>query len=159
MQKFLGTLALSATGALVALAAPPNTPSVTSPLSNGVVNATDVHMETGAFFDSDGDSHSNSDWLILSGTSTSWFELAASGTDKLHTHLGQGSTNQLAYDTDYVLMVRHRDNTGAVSAYAQQPFHTASLSTILPLLLQDATSASYTAILPPGGSMRVESTN
>src|SRR5437867_13276505 len=95
MQKFLGTLALSATGALAALAASPDTPSVTSPPNDGAtVNAADVHMETGAYFDPDGDPHLNSDWQIWStgaGSNIVWIENAATGTDKLHTHLGQGT--------------------------------------------------------------------
>lgn len=181
MQKYLTTLVTFAIGATVALATPPNTPTITSPPSDGsVVNAADVHMETAAFSDPDvGDTHLNSDWEILNNslTESNWVEWGATGTDRTHTHLGQGAfvnslagKTQLNYDTDYKLRVRHRDNTGAVSAFAVRTFHTAPATAILPLLLEDAASSptptwkdnsNVNVILPAAGppSLFLESTN
>src|ERR1043166_9423321 len=172
-------MVLFAFGAATAFATAPNAPTITSPASDGaIVNAADVHMETGPFSDPDlGDTHLNSDWQIWTvgaGSNIVWIENAATGTDKLHTHLGQGAfTNslagktQLAYDADYRRLGRHRDNPGAVSAFAQGLFHAAAATAVLPLLLEDAASTPTPAfkdslnasiIVPPGGSVRVEST-
>lgn len=152
MFKHFVRIVTFAIGTATALAGIPNTPVITSPPSDGaIVNGADVHMETGPFSDSGGDTHLNSDWQIWSvgaGSNTVWIENAATGTDKLHTHLGQGSfvnalagQTQLAYDTDYRLKVRHRDNNNEVSAFAERFFHTAPATAILPLLLEDAASS------------------
>ena len=136
-------------------------------------------METTAFSDPDGgDTHLNSDWQIWTvgaGSNIVWIESAATGTDRTHTHQGQGSfTNalasktQFAYDTDYQLLVRHRDNTGAAGAFATRSFHTAPATAVQPLLLEDVASTpvwlndvNANVILPAVGppSVFLESTN
>lgn len=164
------------------LALPPNSPSITSPATDGTtVNGADVHMEATAFSDPDvGNTHLSSDWQIWTvgaGSNIVWIESAATGTDRTHTHFGQGSfTNalagktQLAYDTDYRLKVRYRDNNSEVSAFAERFFHTAPATAIQPLLLEDAAStpvptwkdnSNSSIILPAAGppSLFLESTN
>lgn len=173
---------LMAVSAVSSLAAPPNTPTIISPPNDGAIaNSADVHMETDLFSDPiDGDTHLNSDWEISTITPSSliWSNSAAVGPDKLHTHLGEGvfvnshaGRTSLFYDTDYKLRVRHRDNNGEASTFAERLFHTAAASQLLPLLLEDAAgtpvplwqdNSTVNVILPSAGtppSVFLESTN
>lgn len=147
---------------------PPNTPVITEPGVDGrVVNAEDVHMETGPFSDADaGDMHTCSDWEIWSlagNVSTGallervWFASCTSGIERLHVHLGDGvfggthaGRRALLPNTFYKLRVRHRDSSGEPatewSAFGERGFSTGAISSVFPLELDDV-SASPTPTL------------
>jgi glucose/arabinose dehydrogenase len=131
---------------------PPNTPTITSPAFDGqVVSAFDVHMETAPFSDPDpGDTHFCSDWEIWTITPLErvWVTSCITGLEKVHTHLGDGvfenshlGRTTLFFDTNYKLRVRHRDNTGLWSGWAERPFLTGSQSQVFPMIANDAVTA------------------
>jgi glucose/arabinose dehydrogenase len=112
---------------------------INEPHANGqVVNRADVHMETAPFQDADpGQLHRCTDWEIWTNGlgERVWFAGCLDDTGRVHTHLGDGEfegtlTGQTALvaDTDYVLRVRHRDDSGDPatewSSYATRTFHT-----------------------------------
>ena len=145
--------ALAALAAGPALAqTPPSTPAITSPPYDGYVfSPFDVHMETGPFSDPDaGDTHFCTDWEIwsVSPSERVWVTACITGVERVHTHLADGvfegalaGRTSLDFDTDYVLQVRHRDDTGLWSNWAQRPFSTGSETGVFPLLLDDVTTA------------------
>lgn len=103
------------------VAAPPLTPEISEPASDGrLVSGEDVHMVTGPFADPDGDGHLCSDWEISDEfNELVWYARCATGGEKVHIHLGDGTFTgnratyrHLEYAHDYVLRVRHRDDSG-----------------------------------------------
>jgi|GEM_PF-1246856 len=121
----------------------PNTPTITEPGIEGkVVNPADVHMETGPFADPNpGQLHACTDWEIWNSALTErvWFTSCIGGLEKVHTHLGDGvfqgshaGRTDLLPNTNYVLRVRHKDNSGDPatewSAFAQRGFRTSAVS-------------------------------
>jgi glucose/arabinose dehydrogenase len=158
---------------------PPNTPTITSPLAGQVVSPFDVHMESGPFSDPDpGDTHECSDWEIWTITPLErvWVTSCITGLEKLHTHLGDGTfenshagRTSLFYSTDYKLRLRHKDNTGLWSDWAELPFSTGSESQVFPFVtddVQDLPSPTWNdeagppIVLPAGGTppfLRLES--
>ncbi|MGH7680701.1 MAG: PQQ-dependent sugar dehydrogenase [Candidatus Eiseniibacteriota bacterium] len=144
-------LALGLAGAAMAQTAP-NVPIITSPPYDGYVfSPYDVHMETAPFSDPDpGDTHQCTDWEIWSASPSErvWVTSCISGVEAVHTHLADGifegaltGQTSLDFNTDYILQVRHRDNTDIWSGWAQRPFSTGSATGVFPLLLDDVTTA------------------
>jgi uncharacterized repeat protein (TIGR01451 family) len=134
--------------ALGAPLTPPDTPLITEPGTDGqVVYAGDVHMETAPFSDPDvGNTHNCSDWqIVVSGTlELVWQTLCIGGLEKTHTHLADGTFMgslsgqvELLPSSDYRLRVRHQDNTGEWSNWAERPFQTGPASTVFPLEIDD----------------------
>ncbi|MFC7241086.1 PQQ-dependent sugar dehydrogenase [Catellatospora aurea] len=122
---------------VAARAAGPAAPLITEPeKDNRLLSAADVHMETRAMQNNDaGDAHLCTDWEIWAGNAGSgervWFDSCASGTGRVHVHLGDGvfensftGRKDLIPDKNYTLRVRHRDASGAWSAYSTRPFKT-----------------------------------
>jgi glucose/arabinose dehydrogenase len=117
-----------------AIAAPPSVPVITEPSQDGqLVHPADVHMEAGGFSDPDSDTHSCSDWEIVdvSLSQVAWQAPCATGTEKVHIHLGDGSfvnsyagDTELDFDRDYLLRVRFKDSASELSGWAQRPFRT-----------------------------------
>ncbi|MDZ7363738.1 MAG: PQQ-dependent sugar dehydrogenase [candidate division KSB1 bacterium] len=156
---------------------PPNAPIITEPSTDGqIVNPADVHMETRPMSDPDpGDTHDCTDWEIwtISPNEMIWITSCIGGVEKVHTHLGDGkfigshaNRRELLHATRYRLRVRHRDNTGLWSPYAERLFQTGSPAQLFALLLDDiATSptpalldeAGLEPILPAGAFIRLES--
>ena len=116
-------------------ATPPNTPTITEPgTDNMVLNAADVHMEAPTFSDPDGNSHTCTDWEIVtvSPPQVAWTAPCAVGVSRVHIHLGDGSfvnahagMQQLKFDTAYKVRVRFKDSAGEFSAWRERPFSTA----------------------------------
>ncbi|MGH7455806.1 MAG: hypothetical protein ACRENG_30905, partial [bacterium] len=159
---------------------PPNPPVITEPARQGqIVNAADVHMETQPMSDPDsGDTHYCSDWEIstISTSEQIWEAICVTGVEKVHVHLGDGTfagshsgRTELLYDTLYRLRVRHQDNTGLWSPYAELIFRTGLQRQIFPFELDEVTYSPTPRliagngadfILPPGAtpsSVRIES--
>ncbi len=159
---------------------PPNPPIITEPSTEGqIANPADVHMETAAFSDPDpNDAHACTDWEIRVAASDEliWEARCKDGVERLHVHLGDGqflgshaARAEMEYNAAYRLRVRHQDNTGRWSDYAERGFRTGGPSEIfafelaevaafpLPRLL-DETDAEI--ILPAGNAppeIRMES--
>jgi glucose/arabinose dehydrogenase len=102
---------------------PPATPVIQEPGSEGqIVNPFDVHMVTAPFSDPDpGNTHLCSDWEIWTASTPQrvWRAPCATGNLRVHIHQGDGlfegvlaGRNELDYNTDYQLRVRHRDSSG-----------------------------------------------
>jgi glucose/arabinose dehydrogenase len=120
----------------VAYAAAPSTPIILEPAANGaIVSPFDVHMVTDDFSDPDpGNTHASSDWEIWTvapPVERVWSALGATGTNAVHIHLADGTfegshagRSSMLPSTDYRLRVRHRDNTGQTSSYAERTFRT-----------------------------------
>ena len=159
---------------------PPNTPIITTPAFDGqVVSPFDVHMETAVFSDPDpGDTHFCSDWEIWTVTPSErvWSATCLTGVEKVHTHFGDGTfegsragQTSLAFSTDHILRVRHRDQTGLYSNWAQRAFTTGDQTQVFPLQLDDVTTAptptwkdegASPIVLSPGSpapSLRIDS--
>jgi hypothetical protein len=117
-----------------AVGAPPNPPTITEPDVDGkTVNPADVHMEATGFSDPDGHEHECSDWEIWSAAPMQpvWETACASGLQKVHTHLGDGTfvnshagRTELRWDTDYTLRMRFRDSGGEVGTPSERTFRT-----------------------------------
>ncbi|MFC7758411.1 PQQ-dependent sugar dehydrogenase [Catellatospora bangladeshensis] len=120
-----------------ARAAAPSAPVITEPeKDNRVLSAADVHMETRPLQGNDGgDVHLCTDWEIWAGSPGGgervWFDSCASGTGRVHVHLGDGvfensfaGRADLLPDRQYTLRVRHRDTSGGWTAYSARPFKT-----------------------------------
>lgn len=115
-------------------AAPPSTPTITEPSTDGqLVHPADVHMEATGFSDPDGDTHACSDWQILAGSPAApvWRADCQTGTEAVHIHLGDGQfvgtyagQTELEFDHSYVLQVRFHDSAGEIGDWAQRPFGT-----------------------------------
>jgi glucose/arabinose dehydrogenase len=115
-------VALLTLPAALALAASPVVTKVLEPAEGGApVNPADVHMEA-VFEDADGDGHECSDWEIwtVSPEGPVWEAHCATGAEKIHVHLGDGSfvnsyagRSALEHDTEYELRVRFRDDSDA----------------------------------------------
>lgn len=130
---------------------PPAAPVITEPAVDGqIVNAADVHMETGPFSDPDqGDGHLCTDWEIwtVSPSERVWIIGCIGGVERVHTHLGDGvfenshaGRSELLAETDYRLRVRHRDDSGEAndwSAWSERLFQTGGASAVFPLELID----------------------
>ncbi|MCC7013050.1 MAG: PQQ-dependent sugar dehydrogenase [Planctomycetes bacterium] len=131
---------------------PPFAPTITEPSANGqVVNAADVHMETGPFADPDaGDQHFCTDWEIWTVTPFErvWFTSCITGVERLHTHLGDGTfenshagLSELIASTNYTLRVRHSDDSNDPltrwSAWSQRTFATGAPTQTFPLEIED----------------------
>ena len=131
----LGALILAAVVCATApatLAASPSEPVITEPESEGqVVHPADVHMAATGFDDTDDDAHLCSDWEILEDDATVWRADCATGTEKVHIHLGDGSfvgayagRTELEYGAEYTLRVRFRDDADGVGPFAEREFST-----------------------------------
>ena len=155
---------------------PPLAPVITEPVANGVtVSAADVHMETAPFADPDvGDQHFCTDWEIWTAglAERVWFTSCIQGVERTHTHFGDGiftgshaGRSELFASTNYVLRVRHSDDSGVPatrwSPWSQRTFVTGALTATFPLELEDIATTppvtwsyagSTTALLLPGGS-------
>ena len=142
---------------------PPATPVITSPPFDGYVfSPFDVHMETAPFSDPDpGDTHLCTDWEIwtVSPYERVWVTACIGGVERVHTHLGDGvfegalaGRTDLDFDANYVLHVRHSDNTGLWSNWAQRGFSTGSPTGVFPLLMDDVTTAPTPTWLDENGS-------
>jgi len=156
---------------------PPNPPLITEPSADGrIVNPADVHMETLPMSDPDaGNMHDCTDWEIWTVTPAEmvWITSCIGGAEKVHTHLGDGkfsdsyaTRKELLPDTRYRLRVRHRDNTGLWSAYAERLFQTGTPAQIYALALDEVAStpaprlideAGLEPIFSPGAFLRLES--
>ena len=156
---------------------PPDTPTITSPLSGQVVSPFDVHMEANPFSDPNpGDTHFCTDWEIwtVSPLQRVWVTSCITGIERVHTHLADGvfenshsGRTSLFYTTSYKLRVRFRDNTGLYSSYAELPFSTGAQTQVYPVITNDiAGGATWQdesgsdMILPAGNTpprVRVES--
>lgn len=149
-----GLLPLWATlGVPRAWATPPSTPTITEPAVDGqIINAQDVHMEAGGFFDLDGDTHACTNWEIWkTATSEKVWQSAPvciGGVEKNHTHLGDGAfmgsyagRTTLEYSTTFTLGVRFQDNAFDVSAWAVRAFETGPASETFPLMLEDVVTS------------------
>jgi len=135
---------------------PPAAPQITEPAADGaVVNPADVHMETGPFSDPDGgDQHLCTEWEIwtLAPLERVWVTACADGVERLHAHLGDGifenshaGRSDLAADAQFVLRVRHRDDSGDPgtqwSPVSERAFRTGSSTQAFPLELEDVSPA------------------
>jgi len=156
---------------------PPNSPIITEPSTDGqIVNPADVHMETRPMSDPDpGDTHDCTDWEIwtVAPGEMIWITSCIAGVEKVHTHLGDGqfagsyaNRRELLHETRYRLRVRHRDNSGLWSPYAERLFQTGSPAQLFPLALDDVANSPTPAlldeagnepILPAGAFIRLES--
>ncbi|MFG0242723.1 MAG: PQQ-dependent sugar dehydrogenase [Phycisphaerales bacterium JB054] len=130
---------------------PPEAPLITQPEVDGLIlNPADVHMETGPFSDPDpGDDHLCTDWEIwtLDPAERVWFTECIGGVERVHSHLGDGvfenshaGRDELLPETEYVLRVRHRDDSGQSndwSPWADRLFQTGEASAVFPLELID----------------------
>lgn len=129
-----------------------NKPIITEPKEDGqIVHPADVHMETADFSSSDPAlTHECSDWEIRTVTPDEvvWETICIGGAEKIHTHLGDGTFKNshegrqlLFFDTDYILRVRHRSDSGDPatewSDWTERRFRTGSATEILALELDD----------------------
>jgi glucose/arabinose dehydrogenase len=121
---------------------PPATPRITEPSVNGqIAHPGDVHMETSPFSDPDaGNTHVCTDWEIRASSASgevAW-QSPCNTEQKIHVHLGDGSfvnsyagKTELNYDTNYVLLARHKDSSGDPatewSSWGTRSFRTSSL--------------------------------
>lgn len=130
--------ALLAFAATPAAAEPPLVAAIEEPAETAApLNAADVHM-VARFEDPDGDGHLCSDWEIhqLGEAAPAWQAHCATGQEKVHIHLGDGSfvgshagRSTLLPASKYTLRVRFRDDSGAPdewSEWSQRPFETAA---------------------------------
>src|SRR5215831_2706124 len=152
-------------------------PVITEPPSEGaVISPFDVHMVTGPFVGSPGETHACSDWKILSVPALEpvWTASCVTGTLAVHIHLGDGTfvgalagLHQLDADQDYQVQVRFQGslNGGEWSAWAERGFHTASATAIEPLVLSDVSNVPTPSLhdangreiaLASGASVRLE---
>ena len=130
---------------------PPNAPTITEPgTAMQLLSPHDVHMES-TFSDPDaGDSHAASDWEIWTSNPSErvWFVHGATGLEKVHVHLGDGQfeNSHLGWGrlfslTNFVLRVRHRDDSGVAATewgpWSQRPFATTAADIKIPLELDD----------------------
>ncbi len=133
---------------------PPAAPVINEPETDGqIVNPADVHLETAPFSDPDSGPEGafrGSDFEIwsVSPSERVWHSLGMTGVESFHTHLGDGVFENshagrvdLFFDTDYLLRIRHRDNSGDPATeygpWSERPFRTGSPSAIFPILLLD----------------------
>lgn len=130
----------------------PNPPVITEPVVDGkIVNAADVHMETGPFADADQDLHRCTDWEIWTVNPSERVWEATCVTDealKMHIHLADGNLigshsglGGLKQSTDYRLRVRFRDDSQdpgtEYSLWSQRLFRTGDPAQIFPLQMRD----------------------
>ena len=132
--------------ASVIFAAPPQSPVILEPNTDGaVVSPFDVHMAIEEkFTDADGDKLASTDWEIqrASDRALQWSAYAISDLRIWHVHFGDGTfanAGRTALDaqTNYLLRVRMRDSSGEASAWTERPFTTGRLEDIFPLQLTD----------------------
>ncbi|MGH7453408.1 MAG: hypothetical protein ACRENG_18810, partial [bacterium] len=141
---------------------PPNAPVIREPSFDGqIVNPADAHMETQPMSDPDaGDVHECSDWEIwtVAPAEMIWQTSCITGAEKVHTHLGDGrfvgshaNREELVHDTRYLLRVRHRDNTGLWSPFAERLFQTGLPAQLFPLALDDIANSPTPSLLDEVG--------
>lgn len=127
-------------------AVPPDAPVITEPVAEDLAySAADVHMATAPFADADGDGHRCSDWEIVAAGEVAWSAHCATGSSRIHIHLGDGAFGRgrtaLGDGTYYVLRVRHRDDSGDPdtewSAWSERRFRTTDRSPMPALLARD----------------------
>ena len=125
---------------------PPAAPLITQPEVDGLIlNPADVHMETGPFSDPDpGDDPLCTDGAIWTPDPAErvWVTECIGGVERVHSHLGDGvfenshaGRDELLPETEYVLRVRHRDDSGQSndwSPWADRLFQTGEASAIAP---------------------------
>ncbi len=130
---------------------PPNAPVITEPREGRVINPSDLHMETGPFVDANvGDLHRCTDWEVWTVTPSQrvWATLCIGGVERVHTHLGDGTFQNshagrrtLFPNTQYVLRVRHRDNSNVAatewSTWAERPLVTGDAASVFAMELDD----------------------
>lgn len=153
--------------AACSLLAKPATPVIREPEhDHQLVSGSDVHMVTDAFSDPDGHAHLCTDWQIRLGEMVEWESLCATGTEKIHIHLGDGTFTgthaghrELRPGLTYLLAVRHRTDSGDAetewSEWAERAFRTSNPSYSPPLSIRDVRSSpalSWT-LSPTGGAI------
>jgi glucose/arabinose dehydrogenase len=98
----------------------PAKPVITEPGAAGQrAHPGDVHMETAAYSDADGDAHRCTTWLIkLASSGTRVWEDRCDTSNKVHVHLGDGTfvgpyagRAMLKFGRNYVLQVRHQEQS------------------------------------------------
>lgn len=131
-----------------AAAAPPATPTITEPATDGqLVHPEDVHMEATGFSDPDSDTHSCTNWEIRTADQSAviWEAVCGTGFDATHIHLGDGSFvngySQLDFDSSYVLAAQFKDSANELSTWATRPFGTYPMSS-------PGADVAWTAIQP-----------
>ncbi len=148
----------------------PLTPTITEPATNGqLVNPADLHMETAPFVDPNpGDQHHCTDWEVWTNSPSQriWSSLCATGVEKLHTHLGDGTfenshagRSDLIASTSYTLRARHSDDSGLPatewSPWATRTFWTGAASTTFPLAIEDVATAPLPRWVNPANGTAV----
>lgn len=128
----------------------PPAPIIREPRDDGqIVNGADVHMVTDPMEDADeGDEHLCTDWKIedLSTSEIVWSSTCIDDLEMTHIHLGDGTFSgshqgrtDLLPERDFVLRVRHRDDSGDAetewSDWSARTFRTAELSRVAALEL------------------------
>ncbi|HUP60982.1 MAG TPA: PQQ-dependent sugar dehydrogenase [Thermoanaerobaculia bacterium] len=132
----------------------PETPVIAEPAADGqIVSGADLHMVTGAFADADGDEHRCTDWEIANALGERiWRAECATGTERLHIHLGDGAfaghhlgRTEILPGAGYVLRVRHRDDSGDAesewSDWSRRTFTVAEPLQMQPLRVRDIASS------------------
>src|SRR6266545_1181695 len=77
-----------------AAAAPPATPAITEPSTDGqLVHPEDVHMQATGYSDPDNDTQACTNWEIRTADQAAvvWHAVCATGLEATHIHLGDGS--------------------------------------------------------------------
>jgi PKD repeat protein/glucose/arabinose dehydrogenase len=182
LSRLAGVAAVSLFAATGLANVPPATPMITEPQVGRIVNASDVHMETGPFSDADaGQTHLCTDWEIWQVTPLQrvWVTSCIGGIERVHTHLADGvfenalaGQHELRPSTNYRLRVRHRDSSGDAatewSAWAERDFVTGAPTVVFPLLIDDVKDVPPPAwtdgtgtpvVLPVGASLELQASD
>jgi hypothetical protein len=131
----------------------PATPRIEEPGTPGqILNGADVHMVTGQMSSPVGAQHRCSDWEIWKVNpgplEKVWSSYCATGALAVHIHLADGifsgsfvGRTTLEQGPDFVLRVRHRDNSNSPSSeysrWALRSFRTAPADQLQPLTADD----------------------
>jgi glucose/arabinose dehydrogenase len=154
-----------------AVHADPATPVILEPEYDGqLVSGSDVHMVTDTFADPDGHAHLCTDWEIRLDEAAVWEAPCATGSGKVHIHLGDGTftghyagRQELEPELVFRLAVRHRgdcdDPDGEWSEWAERSFRTSQPRYSPPLSIRDVRTSpvpSWTVSHAGGGTLRLE---
>ncbi|MGH7288225.1 MAG: PQQ-dependent sugar dehydrogenase, partial [Myxococcota bacterium] len=145
-------LLLLTTAAALGQNSPPAAPVIVEPAMDGqIIHPGDVHMATEPMHDPDpGDQHLCTEfeiWAVMPPERV-WATGCLGGIERVHAHIADGTFmgslgGRVAFDadTDYLLRIRHVDDSGdpatAAGPFSERPFHTSAASVILPLELDD----------------------
>lgn len=131
--------------------APPERPSINEPQTEGeILNPFDVHMETSAMLDPNGDGHASSDFQIylLNPLERVWEGHGLTGLESVHAHLGDGTfvgshagQFELKEQDNYILRMRHYDDSGdpltSAGPWVEIGFQTGAAGDFYPLDVDD----------------------